>query len=83
MIYEIIGSFGVLLCLFAFLLLQTHKITAHHLLYILLNIFGAGGILISLLDQWNLPAFLMELAWILISFYGLLHYFWLRTLRSS
>jgi hypothetical protein len=75
MIYDLIGSLGVLLCLIAYFLIQTHRVQANNLTYLLLNLFGALGILISLLVEWNLPAFLMEFTWILISLYGLLSYF--------
>ena len=71
---EVIGVVGVVLCIVAYFLIQSKKLSSDHLLYILLNLIGALGIMISLCYQWNLPAFLMELSWLLISLYGLCLY---------
>jgi hypothetical protein len=38
----------------------------------LLNFIGAICILGSLVEQWNLPVFLLECCWCLISLYGLI-----------
>jgi paired small multidrug resistance pump len=77
MIYDIVGIIGVILILAAFFLLQIGKLNARDFLYSLLNLFGALGILISLIQAWNLSAFLIEMAWTLISIYGLIkHSIW-------
>ena len=39
--------------------------------YQLLNLFGAVGILVSLLGGFNLSVFLLEIAWVLVSLYGI------------
>jgi paired small multidrug resistance pump len=70
-IYNSAGIIGVILIMIAFLFLQIGKISAQSIHYSLLNIFGASGILISLLYEWNLSAFLMESSWLVISLYGL------------
>jgi hypothetical protein len=54
----------------AYLMLQLNKIH-NGLLYSALNAFGAGMIVISLLANFNLSAFLIEVFWILISFVGI------------
>jgi hypothetical protein len=35
------------------------------------NLLGAGFILVSLMADWNLAAFVVEVFWVLISLYGL------------
>ncbi len=66
------GYVGVALVLLAYLLLQAHKLHGNGLAYQLLNLVGAAGVLVSLLfGSFNLSAFLMEAAWLLISLYGI------------
>ncbi len=72
MIYNLVGIVGVILILVAFFLLQVGKLSSRDFIYSLLNLFGALGILISLISEWNLSAFVIEVAWILISLYGLI-----------
>jgi hypothetical protein len=38
-----------------------------------LNLLGAGGVLVSLWGKFNAPVFVLELAWMLISVYGIVH----------
>ncbi len=67
------GYIGVVLVLLAFLLLQARKLHGNGLTYQLLNVFGAFGVLLSLLfGSFNLSAFVMEAAWLLISVYGIM-----------
>ena len=65
------GFVGVLLVVIAYLLLQLEKLPSSSLSFSLLN--GAGSLLIilSLLFKFNLPAFLIEVFWFLISLLGL------------
>ncbi|TCV94808.1 hypothetical protein EC912_103293 [Luteibacter rhizovicinus] len=66
------GLAGVVLVLVAFFLLQAHKLGGHSYTYQSMNLLGALGILLSLIfGEFNLPAFLQELAWFLISAYGI------------
>jgi hypothetical protein len=71
-VYNGVGIIGVVLILVAFFLLQIGKLSSRDFLYSLLNLLGALGILISLIYEWNLSAFIIEIAWILISIYGLI-----------
>jgi hypothetical protein len=41
------------------------------LLYQLINLFGAGGVLVSLLGTFNASVFVLELAWMMVSLYGI------------
>ncbi len=72
--YNSVGAIGVILCLIAFFLIQTHRITAKHLGYILLNLCGSALIIFSLCFAWNLPSFMVEICWLLISLLGLYQY---------
>lgn len=72
--YDWVGYLGVALILLAYFLLQAHKLQGHGLLYQLMNVFGAFGVILSLSftpGAINWPAFLMELAWIIIGVYGI------------
>ncbi len=70
-IYEIIGNIGVISMLAAYVLLQKEKISAHGAWYLGVNLLGAILVIISLLVHWNLPAFLLEAAWALITLYAM------------
>lgn len=79
---DFVGNIGVVMLMVAYLLLQLNKLRSDQLAYSLLNAFGAGLIVLSLLVNFNLSALLMEVFWILISFIGIYRYFRLKTLRS-
>lgn len=66
---DFFGNIGVLLLMIAYLLLQLNKLS-NGLLYSTLNALGAGLIVVSLLTNFNLSAFLMEVFWVLISLIG-------------
>jgi len=68
----IVGIIGTLMVLLAFFLLQARKLHGNGAVYQLLNAIGAAAIIVSLVfGPFNLPAFLLELAWLAISIYGL------------
>ncbi|HET6587589.1 MAG TPA: hypothetical protein VFG67_07460 [Oleiagrimonas sp.] len=70
--YNWCGYAGVLLVVLAFLLLQVQKLHGNGWIYQLMNVLGAVGLMLSLVfGSFNLPAFLMELAWALIGIYGI------------
>ncbi|HSE31137.1 MAG TPA: hypothetical protein VLA93_06140 [Pyrinomonadaceae bacterium] len=71
---DIFGIAGVILLVITYLLLQVNKLQSAGLLYSLLNAIGAGLIILSLLDNFNLSAFLMEAFWVLISLIGVVRY---------
>ena len=73
---DLIGGIGVAILMVTFFLLQIGRIESNTLLYSLLNALGASLITISLLFDFNLSAFIMEVFWILISLIGVV-----RTLR--
>jgi hypothetical protein len=66
------GYLGVVLVLLAYFLLQERKLQGHGLVYQLMNTVGAIGVMLSLLfGNFNLAAFLMQVAWLLIGFHGM------------
>jgi len=69
--YDLVGLAGTLTILVAYFLLQAGRLQGNGLGYQLLNLFGAGGILVSLLDHFNVSVFLLESTWMLISAYGI------------
>ena len=76
--YDWVGIAGTLMILGAFFLLQAGRVSGTGLVYQLLNLFGAGGVLVSLLGQFNISVFVLEIAWMAISIFGIA-----RTLRGN
>lgn len=73
--YDLIGSVGVGIIILTYILLQTERIKSENLAYSILNAFGAGMIVFSLIFDFNFAAFIVESAWVLISLYGIIRYF--------
>jgi hypothetical protein len=71
--YDWAGLLGVASILLAFFLLQARRLHGHALPYQLMNALGALAILVSLLYAFNLSAFLLEIAWLGVSVYGIWH----------
>jgi hypothetical protein len=70
--YDWAGYLGVALVLLAFFLLQERKLQGSGLVYQLMNILGAIGVMLSLgFGNFNLAAFIMQVAWLLIGSYGI------------
>lgn len=70
-LFTLLGNVGVMCFLAAYFLLQKGALKADDYSYLLLNLAGALLLILSLLQDWNLAAFLLEAAWALISLYGL------------
>lgn len=69
--YDFVGNAGVLLILGSYLLLQADRLRSDSIGYSCANGLGAFLILVSLYFEFNLSAFLIEAAWLLISLWGL------------
>ncbi|HEX6865886.1 MAG TPA: hypothetical protein VF122_01500 [Caulobacteraceae bacterium] len=65
------GVVGVVMILAAYAGATAGRLNAQHPVALLANLIGAGLILYSLTRNFNLPAFLMEAAWALVAFLGL------------
>lgn len=74
-LYDTLGIIGVIIILLAYLALQIEKVTAQDWRYSALNAIGAVLILISLMFSFNLASFIIEIAWLLISLFGLFRAF--------
>ena len=68
--FDLGGFFGVVVIVIAYLLLQLNKLPSSAPLYSLLNAIGAFLVMVSLVFDFNLSAFLMEAFWFLISLFG-------------
>ena len=80
---DLVGNVGVIVLMIAYLMLQLNKLRSDGLAYSLANAAGASLIVVSLLVNFNLSAFIMEVFWVLISFVGIYRYFRSKTLRSQ
>jgi hypothetical protein len=69
--YDWVGLLGTVIILAGFFLLQAGRLVGTGLIYQLINLFGAAGILVSLIGKFNLPVFLLEAAWMAVSLYGI------------
>ncbi len=69
--YDLVGNIGVALILIAYLLLQLKRIKSEQLLYSFMNGIGAILIIVSLIFDFNLSAFIIEFFWLLISIFGI------------
>lgn len=70
--YDWIGILGTMLVLFAYYLLQAERLKGNGLLYQLLNLFGALGVLASLYGGFNIAVFVLMVLWIVITGYGMM-----------
>jgi hypothetical protein len=68
---DIVGNIGVVCFLVAYFLLQKGKLAHSSAGYLGLNLAGAILLMASLWVEWNLPAFLLEAAWAMLSIYGI------------
>ncbi|RKQ69375.1 hypothetical protein DES40_2175 [Litorimonas taeanensis] len=71
-LYDAIGILGVSFVLLSYGLLQIEKIDPKSMLYSAMNLCGAVLILVSLYFSFNLASFIIEIAWLSISAYGLI-----------
>lgn len=81
--YNVIGLMGVTIILLIYLLLQLGKVQQDSVLFSLANFVGSVLILTSLNYSWNLPSGVIEVAWLLISAFGLMKSMRLRQQRKS
>jgi hypothetical protein len=79
-IFDFIGNIGVALIIGAYLLIQIGQINSQSLGYSVANAVGAVLILVSLIANFNVSAFVIEFFWLLISVYGM--YNWYKPKRN-
>ena len=81
-LYAATGIIGAVIVMIAYFATQTGSLRADDPRFAIANLAGAVLIMISLYAAWNLPAFIMEVFWILISLYGLVRYYRVKQKRS-
>ena len=74
-LFLIFGLIGSTIVVIAYLLNQTNRLASSDWRFPAANLIGAGAILLSLTDAWNLPAAVIEFFWAAISLYGLVRSF--------
>ncbi|KLJ01457.1 hypothetical protein [Luteimonas sp. FCS-9] len=65
------GIVGATLIVLAYFLLQVTRLSGAGLPYLLLNLFGAIGVVLSLYGGFDATVLAMQLAWIAISLFGI------------
>ena len=70
-IFELLGVAGFVFYMASYALLQLGKIAGHSYSYTLMNLIAASLVLSSLIHQFNLASVLIQVAWIVISVFGL------------
>lgn len=68
---DLVGMAGVGCVLVAYFLLQAGRMASTTPAYSWLNIAGSSAILVSLTHAFNLSSFVIQVAWIAISLWGL------------
>ena len=77
--HDLVGNAGVVMILVCYFLAQAGRLGPDAPTYSLLNGAGALLIMVSLLYNFNLSSFIIEIAWFAISVYGLVRYYRNRT----
>ena len=72
--HDLVGNIGVVMVIGTYLALQTGRMSVHDRVYSSLNALGAVLILISLMVDFNLSSFIIEVVWLSISVYGLVRH---------
>jgi hypothetical protein len=74
-IHDVAGVIGSVIVIVAYFATQAGWFSANDPRFAWANLAGAVLIIFSLLMDWNLAAFVMEIFWILISLFGLARYY--------
>jgi hypothetical protein len=78
MIGDIVGFTGVFLCLLAYWLAYRFNVNTFLPFFMMMQIVASLCILFSLSYDFNLPVFVLEIAWLVISLKGLLKCFFIK-----
>jgi hypothetical protein len=73
-LFDFIGNIGVTLIIVSYLLLQLDKLNSKNILYSVMNLLGASFVIISLIENFNMSAFVIEVFWVGISLIGIINY---------
>lgn len=69
--YNAIGMIGPVAFTFVYLMVSLNYWNGQQVRTHVVNLIGALAVLVSLLRFWNLPIFVLEIAWGVISIYGI------------
>ena len=73
--HDLVGNVGVVMILACYLFAQVGRMDIKLPAYSILNGLGAILIIVSLIYSFNLSSFVIELAWLAISLFGLLRWY--------
>lgn len=76
-LFTLIGFLGITINLAAYAMLSAGRVKAGEARYQAMNIVGTLCLLLSLVAQWNLPAFIANVAWLLIALGSFARILWL------
>ena len=76
--HDLLGNIGVALMVGMYLLLQMERIDSTSYKYSIFNALGGSFVVISLMYEFNMSAFMFEGFWVVISLYGILRQWRLR-----
>lgn len=80
--HDLTGLVGVALVLLSYFGLQAGKMRGDGIIYQSMNLVGALLILLSLVNDFNLSAAVVELSWVVITLYGMIRAHRVRRERS-
>ena len=69
--HDLIGNAGVIAILGTYALVQLDRLEVRDFSYSVLNALGAVFILVSLMFDFNLSSFVIEVVWLVISVYAI------------
>ena len=69
--HDLVGNIGVAFIVSTYLMLLLNRVNSASIHYSLLNAVGAGLVIVSLLFDFNLSAFVIEAFWLVISIVGI------------
>ncbi len=70
--YDVVGNIGVALIIGMYFLLHLGRIRAQTVTYSFANALGAAMVMLSLVFDFNLSAFIVECFWTAISLFGMI-----------
>ena len=81
-VYDFLGNVGVFLIIISYLLLQLNKLESKNFKYSAMNFLGASLVIVSLIENFNMSALVIEVFWVGISIFGMVKYFYKKRLSE-
>ena len=70
--HDIVGNTGIALIIITYLLLQLGRMDSASYTYSILNALGAFFVIVSLMYEFNMSVFIIEVFWVGISVFGII-----------